>query len=37
MDQGRIVEQGKHEELLNQNGYYATLYRAQLKTEVSAG
>ncbi len=37
MDQGRIVEQGKHEELLNQTGYYATLYRAQLKTEVSAG
>lgn len=36
MDQGKIVEEGKHEELLAQNGYYSTLYRAQLKVEVEA-
>ena len=35
MDQGRIVEEGKHAELLNKNGYYATLYKAQLKHEVA--
>ena len=34
MDQGKIVEEGKHLELLDQNGYYATLYKAQLKHEV---
>ncbi|MCU7615329.1 ABC transporter ATP-binding protein/permease [Chryseobacterium sp. GMJ5] len=34
MDQGRIVEEGKHLELLNKNGYYSTLYRSQLKNEV---
>lgn len=34
MDHGKIVEEGKHLELLNNNGYYATLYKAQLKHEV---
>lgn len=31
MDGGRIVEEGSHAELLQKNGYYATLYKAQLK------
>ncbi|MEC5394696.1 ABC transporter ATP-binding protein [Bergeyella sp. RCAD1439] len=30
MDQGLIVEEGSHQALLTQNGYYATLYNAQL-------
>jgi len=34
MDQGKIVEEGKHLELLNKNGYYATLYKAQLRHEI---
>ena len=34
MEHGKIVEEGKHLELLNKNGYYATLYKAQLKVEV---
>lgn len=29
MDQGDIVEQGKHEDLLTKNGYYAKLYNSQ--------
>lgn len=29
MDQGRIIEQGNHEDLLKQNGYYATVYYHQ--------
>jgi len=29
MDEGRIVEQGSHEELLNLNGIYATFYQEQ--------
>jgi ATP-binding cassette, subfamily B, bacterial HlyB/CyaB len=29
MDQGRIVETGRHEELVRQNGYYANLVRLQ--------
>ena len=33
MEHGKIVEEGKHMELLNKNGYYATLYKAQLKVE----
>lgn len=31
MDQGQIVEQGTHESLLAQNGYYAELYHAQFE------
>lgn len=34
MDHGKIVETGKHLELLNRNGYYSTLYKAQLKHET---
>ncbi|MCR5746158.1 MAG: ABC transporter ATP-binding protein/permease [Lachnospiraceae bacterium] len=29
MDKGNIVEQGNHDELLKQNGQYASLYKAQ--------
>ena len=35
MDKGRIVEEGRHLELLGKNGYYSTLYRAQLKRDVA--
>lgn len=31
MDRGRLVEQGRHSELLAQNGLYATLYETQFK------
>ncbi|AZA78047.1 ABC transporter ATP-binding protein [Chryseobacterium sp. G0186] len=34
MEHGRIVEEGKHLELLDKNGYYSTLYKAQLRHEV---
>lgn len=34
MDQGKIVEEGRHTELLQQEGYYATLYKSQLKKEI---
>ena len=30
LDEGKIIEQGTHNQLLNQNGYYATLYLKQL-------
>ena len=33
MEHGKIVEEGKHQELLDKNGYYSTLYRSQLRTE----
>ena len=29
LDQGQIVERGKHTELLNKNGLYASLHRIQ--------
>lgn len=31
MKEGQIVEQGNHEELLRQNGFYAELYNSQFK------
>jgi ATP-binding cassette subfamily B multidrug efflux pump len=34
MEHGKIVEEGKHVDLLDKNGYYATLYKAQLRHEV---
>ncbi|MFT4231897.1 MAG: ABC transporter ATP-binding protein [Leucobacter sp.] len=34
MENGRIVEQGSHEELLSRKGAYYTLYRAQFAGEV---
>ena len=33
INEGRIVEQGSHEELLAQNGEYAALYQMQFKTK----
>lgn len=33
MEHGRIVEEGKHRELLEKNGYYAKLYHAQILPE----
>ena len=30
LDEGRIVEQGSHTQLINENGYYAALYLKQL-------
>ena len=34
MEQGRIVEQGKHEQLLTHNGIYAQLWRVQTGQRV---
>ncbi len=31
MDHGNIVEKGKHEELLKENGFYASLYNSQFQ------
>ena len=33
MDQGKIVKEGNHEDLLQKGGYYASLYQAQVKKE----
>ena len=37
VDDGRIVEQGKHNDLLNRNGYYRYLYDQQQQQEHSNG
>lgn len=33
MNEGHIVEQGSHKELLNKNGFYANLYKSQFENE----
>jgi subfamily B ATP-binding cassette protein MsbA len=35
MDQGRVIESGRHDELLAQGGVYANLYRLQFSTEAA--
>ncbi len=35
MDQGAVIEQGTHEELLEQNGFYADLYNSQYSKDVA--
>ncbi len=34
LEKGRLIEQGKHQELLDLNGLYATLYETQFKTQM---
>ncbi|MPN32539.1 Toxin RTX-I translocation ATP-binding protein [bioreactor metagenome] len=34
-EKGQIVEQGKHSELMDMNGYYANLYNLQFKHDKS--
>jgi ATP-binding cassette subfamily B protein len=34
LDQGKIVEQGSHDELIEKDGLYSELYRTQLDTEM---
>lgn len=36
MEHGKIVEEGRHEDLLEKGGYYSTLYKSQLKVGVAA-
>src|SRR5690606_28154020 len=36
MDQGKVIEQGTHEELLEQHGFYADLYNSQF-SEYAVG
>ena len=36
MKEGKIIEQGSHEELLKQNGFYAMLYNSQWAGEASS-
>ena len=37
IDEGRIVEEGKHQELLDRGGLYRQLYLRQLGTETETG
>ena len=34
MKDGNIIEQGNHDELMSQNGFYADLYNSQFKKET---
>jgi ABC-type multidrug transport system fused ATPase/permease subunit len=36
LDDGKIVEQGTHDSLLQQNGYYAEMYLRQQEQDVDA-
>lgn len=35
MDQGKVIEQGTHEQLLKANGFYADLYNSQFERDVA--
>ncbi len=35
MDQGQLVEQGRHDELVEQGGLYSTLYETQFKENLT--
>ena len=37
MKDGNIVEQGNHEELMKQNGFYASLYHSQFSMNGDGG
>src|SRR3569832_255975 len=37
MDNGRVVEQGRHRELLARGGYYANLHKLQFPVDADAG
>ena len=36
MDQGKVIEQGTHDELLEANGFYADLYNSQFSNRATA-
>ncbi len=35
MDKGNVIEQGTHDDLLEQDGFYANLYNSQFNTEIA--
>ena len=37
VDKGRIVEQGRHDDLLAQDGLYRRLWYSQFKTQAPSG